>query len=199
MPNNPDHKPIVEQAYNPIERRHHRRAMIAGGAVATGVLAATLGLSALAGQSDFDQEMQNQQYEQTKTLEMFRPTGFFEGGEITVNIKNLTNARTLDTLLRIRLGQNFKPIDTNTISALDQVPIGSGQSVIISQPTEVDLRSQGLGEYFTGTIRIKGQNNPQAVIIPKDEVLITKAGIDNASLSRVDDSSQLDVARPAQP
>lgn len=173
---------------------HHVTGVELGGPIPVG--AAADGLVKLAN-NEPQQEQQNLNQEREITNGLFRPNYARVGGQIEIELANLSEARTKDILLAIRLGNPYEKIDPNKLKAVDNLSAEPGAKFIVDSPTVVDLTGQGLGTYYTGSIETN-QGLSEPVLIPESSVKLTVPG-KLEPLSRITESDKLDVARKLSP
>lgn len=142
------------------------------------------------------QEQANLNQEKAATIAFFKPTKAQVGGQIEIDLAKLSEARTEDILLAIRLGNDYEKIDVSKIKAFDNLSTEPGSKFIVDNPTVVDLTTQGLGKYFTATIETDKGMEP--VLLPEASVTITKPG-NLEPLSAVTNSNTLNVAHKLYP
>lgn len=130
------------------------------------------------------------------TKELLKPNYARVGGQIEIDLANLSEAQTQDILFAIRLGKDYEKIDPSRIKAVDKLSAEPGAIFVVDNPTVVDLTEQGLGVYYTGTI--ENGKGIEPVLIPENSVKLTVPG-ELKPLSAVENSDILDVARKISP
>jgi len=142
------------------------------------------------------QEQKDLDQEKAITEALFKPTEVMLKGQIEVDIAKLSEARTKEILLAIRLGKDYEKVDPRNIKAVDNISTELDSKLIIDNPTVVNLIGQGLGRYFTATITT--DKNTEPVLLPESSVTTTIPG-EFKLLSTVTDLPTLDAARVLYP
>lgn len=180
---------------------HHVTGVELGGPIPVGAAADTVESIAVDKLSNLmnsepQQEQKNLDQETEATNALFTPNYARIGGQIEIDLANLSEARTKEILLAIRLGKDYEKIDVSTIKAVDKLSAEPGSKFTVDSPTVADLTAQGLGMYYTATIETDKGMVP--VLLPEDSVKLTIPG-ELKPLSTVENSDVLDVAHKISP
>lgn len=181
---------------------HHATGVDLGGPIPVGAAVDSVSSAAYDGlvklaDSELQQEQSNLAQEKTLTESFFQPNGFQEGGQIEINIAKLSEARTKEILLAIRLGQqDYEKLDVSKIISVDGLSAEPNLRLTIDNPTMVDLTAHGLGMYYTSSITTA--EGTESILVPQNSVSITKPG-KLKPLSAVTEITPLDVVHRISP
>jgi len=174
---------------------HHVTGVELGGPIPVGAAADTVGSAAVDGlvklaNSEPQQEQEDLDREKAITKDLFKPNYARVNGQIEIDFANLSEARTKEILLAIRLGKDYEKIDVSKIKTVDGLTAEPDLKFTVDNPTVVDLTTQGLGKYVTATIETDKGMEP--VLLPEDSVKITIPG-ELKPLNTVENSDILDI------
>lgn len=134
------------------------------------------------------QEQANIDYEKAQTDKMFRPTDTRVGGQIEIEVSKLTDARTKEILMAIRMGYPYENMDPQKIDKVDNITVNEHSTIVVDAPLMADLRAAGLGYNYIADI------DGVEVLIPEADVKVTIPG-EIKHLSDIENPDNLDKAR----
>lgn len=134
------------------------------------------------------QEQANIDNEKSRTDAMFKPTDARVGGEIEIEVSKLSEARTKDILLAIRMGNDYQKPNPEAINVVDGITVNEESRIGVENPLIVDLTSEGLGKNYLASV------DGSEVIIPEGAVKLIVPG-DITPLSQIESSDGLNVAK----
>lgn len=180
---------------------HHVTGVDVAGPVGLGAAVDNIGSAAVdklvqLANSEPQQEQENLDQEKAATKALFKPNYARVGGQIEIDLAGLSEARTEDILLAIRMGNEYEKIDVNNITGVNRLSAEPSSRFTIDSPTIADLTNQGLGIYYTASIETGKGMEP--VLIPEGSVRLTIPG-ELKPLSTIEDTSVLDVAHKIFP
>jgi hypothetical protein len=182
---------------------HHVTGVELGGPIPVGAVSDTIQSGAmdqlvkLSISSGPQQEQKDLNQEIAATNELFKPNFARKGGQIEIDLANLSESRTKEILLAIRLGNDYEKIDPSKVTTVDGLSAEPGARFAVDDPTVVDLTAQGLGIYYTGSIKTD-QGLTEPVLIPESSIKLTVPGI-LEPISKITESDKLDVAHKISP
>jgi hypothetical protein len=134
--------------------------------------------------------------EQVETF--FQANSFLAGGQIEIDLASLSEARTREIQLAIRLGEVHDNFDPGTVESIkisdEEFPAVPGLRIAIDNPVGVD---NGLGKYYLITVETK-EGAKQDLVLPNDAVYTSRQG-NFLPLGPVTDDFKLEDAHQISP